>query len=67
LLGLIQDLPGRYRLVFNLYALDGYSHKEIANMLEISVGTSKSNLARARMILKDKIEKHKANYNSLIL
>jgi len=54
-------------LVFNLYALDGYSHKEIANMLEISIGTSKSNLARARMILKEKIEKHKANYNSLIL
>ena len=67
LLGLIQDLPDRYRLVFNLYALDGYSHKDIADMLEISTGTSKSNLARARMILKDKIEKHKAKYNSLIL
>lgn len=67
LLGIIQDLPDRYRLVFNLYALDGYSHKEIAAMLEISVGTSKSNLARARMILKEKVEKHKANYNSQIL
>ncbi len=67
LLGLIQGLPNRYRLVFNLYALDDYSHKEIAGMLNISVGTSKSNLARARMILKEKIEKHKANYNSLIL
>ncbi len=67
LLGLIQGLPDRYRLVFNLYALDGYSHKEIADMLEISTGTSKSNLARARMILKDKIEKYKANYNSLTL
>jgi RNA polymerase sigma-70 factor (ECF subfamily) len=67
LLGLIQGLPDRYRLVFNLYALDDYSHKEIAEMLDISVGTSKSNLARARMILKEKIEKHKANYNSLIL
>ncbi|MBT8304768.1 MAG: RNA polymerase sigma factor [Bacteroidia bacterium] len=65
LLGLIQDLPNRYRLVFNLYALDGYSHKEIADMLDISVGTSKSNLARARMILKDKIETYKADFNSL--
>ena len=56
LLGIIQELPDRYRLVFNLYVLDGYSHKEIAKLLEISDGTSKSNLARARQILKDKIE-----------
>lgn len=56
LLKLIQELPDRYRLVFNLYVLDGYTHKEIAEMLEISVGTSKSNLARAKMILKEKIE-----------
>lgn len=53
---LIQELPDRYRLVFNLYVLDDYSHKEIAEMLDISIGTSKSNLARARAILKDKIE-----------
>ncbi|MCB0374808.1 MAG: sigma-70 family RNA polymerase sigma factor [Sinomicrobium sp.] len=57
LLKLIQELPDRYRLVFNLYVLDDYSHKEIAAMLSISEGTSKSNLARARMILKDRIEK----------
>ncbi len=56
LLKIIQELPDRYRLVFNLYVLDGYSHKEIAEMLEISDGTSKSNLARARMILKKKVE-----------
>ncbi|WP_459210351.1 RNA polymerase sigma factor [Aquimarina rhabdastrellae] len=56
LLQLIQQLPDRYRLVFNLYVLDGYSHKEIAEMLTISVGTSKSNLARARYILKEKLE-----------
>lgn len=56
LLQLIQDLPDRYRLVFNLYVLDGYSHKEIAAMLEITEGTSKSNLSRARLILKEKIE-----------
>lgn len=59
LLGIIQELPDRYRLVFNLYVLDDYSHKEIADMLDISTGTSKSNLARARMILKDKIEHQK--------
>ncbi|MEY8849406.1 RNA polymerase sigma factor [Psychroserpens sp. XS_ASV72] len=64
LLKIIQELPDRYRLVFNLYALDDYSHKEISKMLDISVGTSKSNLARARLILKDKIEEYKANLNS---
>lgn len=67
LLQLIQGLPDRYRLVFNLYVLDDYSHKEIAEMLNISSGTSKSNLARARMILKDKIEQHKESPNSQIL
>jgi len=56
LLGIIQQLPDRYRLVFNLYVIDNYSHKEIAAMLNINVGTSKSNLSRARMILKEKIE-----------
>lgn len=56
LLVIIQELPDRYRQVFNLYALDGFSHKEISEMLHISTGTSKSNLARARMILKEKIE-----------
>ena len=61
LLRIIQELPDRYRLVFNLYALDDYSHKEISNMLDISVGTSKSNLSRARIILKEKIEHYKAS------
>lgn len=56
LLGCIQELPDRYRLVFNLYVLDKYAHKEIAELLKITVGTSKSNLSRARMILKEKIE-----------
>ncbi|MCW8980064.1 MULTISPECIES: sigma-70 family RNA polymerase sigma factor [Altibacter] len=56
LLKIIQELPDRYRLVFTMYVLDDYSHKEIADMLGISDGTSKSNLARARMILKTKIE-----------
>lgn len=56
LLQIIQELPDRYRLVFNLYVMDGFSHQEIAKMLNITEGTSKSNLARARMILKGKIE-----------
>jgi RNA polymerase sigma-70 factor (ECF subfamily) len=58
LMQIIQELPDRYRMVFNLYVLDGYSHKEIAEMLEITTGTTKSNLARARMILKEKIDQH---------
>ncbi len=58
LMSIIQELPDRYRLVFNLYVLDGYSHKEISDMLEITTGTTKSNLARARAILKEKIDLH---------
>jgi RNA polymerase sigma-70 factor (ECF subfamily) len=59
LLECIQQLPNRYRLVFNLYALDNHSHKEIADLLKISVGTSKSNLHRAKKILKEEISKNK--------
>ena len=44
LLKIIQELPDRYRLVFNLYVMDGYSHQDIAEMLKITTGTSKSNL-----------------------
>lgn len=58
LLAFIQQLPDRYRLVFNLYVLDNYSHKEIASLLKISENTSKSNLHRARKILKSKLEIH---------
>lgn len=63
LLKSIQELPDRYRLVFNLYVLDGYAHKEISEMLNITTGTTKSNLARARIILKEKIEAYKAGLN----
>jgi len=55
LLELIQALPPGYRLVFNLYAIEGYSHKEIAERLHISEGTSKSQLARARRILQEQV------------
>lgn len=61
LMKIIQELPDRYRLVFNLFAIDGYSHQEIAQMLNINIGTSKSNLSRARMILKEKIEHNIGN------
>lgn len=64
LLKIIQELPDRYRLVFNLYVLDGYSHVEISKLINISTGTSKSNLARARLILKEKIEDYRASSNS---
>lgn len=63
LLKIIQELPDRYRLVFNLYVNDDFSHAEIAEMLSINIGTSKSNLSRARMILKDKIEQYKNEEN----
>ncbi|GAA4890979.1 RNA polymerase sigma factor [Flaviramulus aquimarinus] len=64
LLQIIQELPDRYRLVFNLYVLDGYSHKDIASMLNINLGTSKSNLSRARQILKRTIEDYKKTQQS---
>lgn len=56
LMKLIQDLSPMYRVVFNLYALEGMSHKEISAQLNISEGTSKSNLSRARAILQKKVK-----------
>lgn len=56
LLNLIQSLPNGYRMVFNLYALEGYSHKEIADELGITESGSKSQLSRARALLKEKIK-----------
>jgi RNA polymerase sigma factor (sigma-70 family) len=58
LMSIIQELTPKYRLVFNLYALEGYSHKEISEMLQITEGTSKSNLSRARAILQEKVNKY---------
>ncbi len=57
ILKIIQELTPKYRLVFNLYAIEGYSHKEISELTGISEGTSKSNLSRARGILQKKIKK----------
>ena len=56
LMKIIQELPDRYRLVFNLSVFENYSHQEISDSLGISIGTSKSNLSRAKLILKEKIE-----------
>jgi RNA polymerase sigma-70 factor (ECF subfamily) len=53
----VQNLSPAYRTVFNLYAVEGYSHKEIAEKLNINIGTSKSNFAKARMNLKKQLEK----------
>lgn len=58
LLEFVRALPDRYQQVFNLYAIEGYSHQQIADLLKISVGTSKSNLSRAREKLKDLIKKN---------
>lgn len=63
ILSLVQGLPNQYRLVFCLYELDNYSHLEIAEMLNISTGTSKSNLHRAKMILKEQIKSNKSVHN----
>ena len=57
LLTLVQHLPLGYRTVFNLYAIEGYSHKEIAELLSITEGSSKSQLSRARQWLQTKISK----------
>lgn len=65
ILALIQELPNQYRLVFSLYELDEYSHQEIAKMLTISEGTSKSNLHRAKLILKEKIKSKNSFHNYL--
>jgi RNA polymerase sigma-70 factor (ECF subfamily) len=58
LMKLIQELPPRYQLVFNLYVIEGMSHQEIAGEMSITQGTSKSNLSRAREILKRKVQEN---------
>ena len=55
ILGLVQELSPGYRTVFNMYVVEGYTHKEIADMLGISEGTSKSQLSRAKVILQDMV------------
>ena len=58
IISMIQQLSPVYRTVFNLYVIEGYKHKEVAEMLGISVGTSKSNLHKARQNLQAMLEKN---------
>lgn len=57
LYGVLNELPAGYRMVFNLYAVEGYKHKEIAEMLGIDTNTSKSQYSRAKAVIRDKLEK----------
>ena len=56
LMQLLSELPAGYRTVFNLYAIEGYTHPEIGEMLGISEGTSKSQLSKARAMLQRRLE-----------
>ncbi|HKB45836.1 MAG TPA: RNA polymerase sigma factor [Chitinophagaceae bacterium] len=58
ILALVRELSPGYRTVFNMYVVEGYTHKEIADMLGISEGTSKSQLSRAKVILQDLVKKY---------
>lgn len=58
---LIDDLPEGYRMIFNLYAIEGYKHKDIADMLGINEGTSRSQLSHARRLLQENLARQK-NY-----
>ncbi|MEM1002233.1 MAG: RNA polymerase sigma factor, partial [Bacteroidota bacterium] len=62
---IIDELPEGYKLVFVMYAIEGYKHQEIAELLSISEGTSKSQLFKARQMLQEKIRKlNQSNYGS---
>lgn len=63
LLKLVQMLPDATRMVFNMYVMEGFSHKEISKMLGISEGTSKWHLSEGRRVLKERIEKLQLHYN----
>lgn len=65
LMRLIEDLPTGYRTVFNLYAIEGYAHEEIAQMLGITVSTSKSQLHRARGLLQQQVEQMRLSINQV--
>ncbi|GAB3778416.1 RNA polymerase sigma factor [Spirosoma horti] len=65
LMRLVNQLPDGYRTVFNLYAIEGYTHAEIAEMLGISEGTSKSQLSRARMMLQANLKKMEQDFRNV--
>ena len=66
LLAMIQDLPSGCQVIFNLYAIEGFKHNEIAKMMDISEGTSKSQYSRAKALLREKlIESEKMDYGKI--
>lgn len=65
LMQMINELPQGYQTIFNLYAIEGYSHKEIAEQLDISINTSKSQLSRARTFLQKKLADHERYLESM--
>ncbi len=67
LVSVIQSLAPRYRMVFNLYAVEGYNHKEIGEMLGISEGTSKSQYSRARAILQGMLTRQEETYKENVI
>ncbi|MHC2990440.1 ECF subfamily RNA polymerase sigma-24 subunit [Pontibacter sp. HJ8] len=67
LLSMIQSLAPRYRMVFNLYAIEGYNHKEIGEMLGISEGTSKSQYSRARGILQSMLVRQDKSFQEHVI
>lgn len=62
LMAMIKELPGSCQVIFNLYAIEGYKHQEIAEMLEISVGTSKSQYSRAKFLLRERMKEKNKKY-----
>jgi RNA polymerase sigma-70 factor (ECF subfamily) len=69
LISLIQSLPDGYRMVFNLYAIEGYTHRQIAETLEVTENTSKTQLMKARRSLREKLNEEikKQEYNNQVL
>jgi RNA polymerase sigma-70 factor (ECF subfamily) len=65
LIALVQSLPDGCRVVFNLFAVEGYGHKEIGEMLGVSEGTSKSQYNRAKSLLRAKLENVKKKYEKI--
>ncbi|UXX78297.1 RNA polymerase sigma factor [Reichenbachiella carrageenanivorans] len=62
LMQLVKDLPDSSQIIFNLYAIEGYKHQEIAELLNISVGTSKSQYSRAKALLRERMKGNKVKY-----
>jgi RNA polymerase sigma-70 factor (ECF subfamily) len=64
MLSVIQGLPVSYRTIFNMYVIENYDHNEISRMLGITVGTSKSQLKRAKAAVRRRLREHEQRYNN---